>query len=479
MTASRPVRRPGFLTLTLCSGEAPEHVPAHLDVLSGAARPVSTLDAGPLDRTLRKWAGGGRVTRVYHARANLGRTGEQHVGFDALEEQLGMSRSYKVELGSSERTDDVIAALRSLAIVESVSEQQLFFAPMGVAAPPRPRAASTPSRDLWAAHDRVRAREALALEQGDERVTTAVVDTGVTLGHPELQRKCLAGYDTVDLGIGGVSEGLTLAGDSRGYDFNPRDEVGHGSHVAGIIGAQGWRLARGLGGCSLMLPVRVLAAAVPTGSKRAIGVGAIADINAGMKVAVDLGADVINMSFGTPENTIDPDAPLPHRRTVAYATHYGCILVAAAGNSGQRERFFPAAHAEVIAVGSASIDTGRRSPFSTWGAHIALCAPGERIPGVGRRGYQSNSGTSFAAPFVSGAAALLVARARRRGHTLRGADVRRLLVSSATRLPGGPNEETGAGMLDVLGALQRLDDELNHSRTAATARAGNHGGLDA
>jgi subtilisin family serine protease len=273
----------------------------------------------------------------------------------------------------------------------------------------------------------------------------------------------------VDLGLGGVSEGLTLSGDSRGHDFNPRDEVGHGTHVAGIIGAQGWRVPPGVAGLSLVLPLRVLAAALATGSKRPIGVGAIADINAGMKVAIDLGADVINMSFGTPETSLDPDAPTPHTRTVQYATHYGCILVAAAGNSGQRERFFPAAHPEVIAVGSASLDTGRRSPFSTWGAHVALCAPGERVPGVARRGYQSNSGTSFAAPFVAGAAALLVARARRRGRTLRGADVRRLLVTSASALPGGPSEETGAGMLDVLGALQRLDAELSHSRADVRA----------
>jgi subtilisin family serine protease len=459
------LRRSGFLTVTLRSGEAPEHIPAQLDVLTGAARAASTFDCGPIDRAIRNWAGGGRVSCVYHARANLGHSGAQHLGFDDLEERLGMSRSYKVELASPEHTDDALAALRSLAIVESAAVQQLFLAPMGVVAAPAAPSRRTPPLNLWAAHDRIHVREAHALEPGDERVTTAVVDTGVTLGHPELQRKCLAGYDTVDLGLGGVSEGLTLSGDSRGHDFNPRDEVGHGTHVAGIIGAQGWRVPCGVGGLTLVLPIRVLAAAHAAGNARPLGVGAIADINAGMKVAVDLGADVINMSFGTPESSLDADAPTPHQRTVRYATHYGCVLVAAAGNSGRRERFFPAAHPDVIAVGSASIGAdGRRSSFSTWGPHIALCAPGERVPGVGRRGYQINSGTSFASPFVAGAAALLVAHARRRGRTLTGADVRRLLVASASALPGGTSEETGAGMLDVAAALRRLDAELSHTR---------------
>src|SRR6185436_10447848 len=152
---------------------------------------------------------------------------------------------------------------------------------------------------------------------------------------------------------------------------------------------------------------------------RRMGVGALCDINAGMKVAVDLGADVINMSFGTPAASVDTQATVPHARVISYASHYGCVLVAAAGNSGADERFYPAAHPDVIAV--ASIDPeGRRSRFSTFGEHVALSAPGENIVSAGRRGYQLNSGTSFAAPFVAGAAALLVARARRAGVSLGG-----------------------------------------------------------
>src|SRR5207248_2506907 len=187
-------------------------------------------------------------------------------------------------------------------------------------------------------------------------------------------------------------------------------EVGHGSHVGGIIGAHGWRLPPGVAGRSMLLPLRVLAAARDKKSNKLVGVGSLPDINAGLKVAVDMGADVLNLSFGTPASAV-PDGPPPHRDVIDYAVHYGCTLVAAMGNSGRQEAYYPAAYPEVIAVGSVD-EAGKRSHFSTTGEHIALSAPGEQIVSAGRHGYESGSGTSYAAPFVSGAAALLIARAR-------------------------------------------------------------------
>jgi subtilisin family serine protease len=104
--------------------------------------------------------------------------------------------------------------------------------------------------------------------------------------------------------------------------------------------------------------------------------------------------------------------------------------------------------------------SGRRSRFSTFGEHVALCAPGENIVSAGRRGYQMSSGTSFAAPFVAGAAALLLARARAAGVSLGGARVKDLLIRSATRLgPGGFCRETGHGLLNVVAALRLFDTE--------------------
>jgi len=74
-------------------------------------------------------------------------------------------------------------------------------------------------------------------------------------------------------------------------------------------------------------------------------------------------------------------------------------------------------------------------------------------------GYQVNSGTSFASPFVAGAVALLLSRAQRAGRTLRSSDVKRLLTTSASALKG-PADEVGHGLLDAHAALRLLDSEM-------------------
>jgi subtilisin family serine protease len=444
--------RPGHLLVTLRSGEALTHVPSYADALIGACRATSRLDGGSLERVLTGRGGGFRALGVYPSRRSLGRVGEQHIGFDDLEEQLGFSRTYRIRLGTPGRDNEVVQALRDLANVEAAVVQTLAFTPFATLVPQAPRRALP---DTARAFKRVRGAEALALEPGDERVTIAVIDTGIALGHPEFRRKLLAGYDTVDLGLGAVTRDVRLVGDSRGHDFAPRDECGHGSHVAGVIAAQGWRIPPGIGGRSLILPIRVLAAARVGESSRVVGVGGLADINAGMKVAIDSGAKVINMSFGTPESGVDPAGPPPHADVIRYARAYDCVLVAAAGNSGVEERFYPAALPEVIAVGSVD-DEGRRSRFTTYGDHLTLSAPGEQIVSAGRHGYRVSNGTSHAAPYVAGVAALMVSHARRKGRDLSGAEVKQLISESAVS-KGGYSHETGYGMLDALAALRRVE----------------------
>jgi subtilisin family serine protease len=460
--------REGHLLLTLRSGVPAAPVPAQLDCLSGAGRPVAALDGGRVDAAVQRLGGGARWRRVFHARRSLGRTGEHHVGFDDDEEALGLSRCYQLQLARPEAARAVREALRDLGQVEQCQLQTLSYAPLEAAAPRRVVSAA----QALAPQRRIRAVEARASEPGDAGVTVAVVDTGVVVGHPEFQRRCLAGYDTVDIGIGRLNASTWLVGDSRGWDYNPFDEVGHGCLVAGIIGAHGFRVPPGLAGLAMLLPIRVLAAATrgeePGG--RIFGVGALSDIDAGIKVAVDLGALVLNMSLGSPQDANDAHAAPPHQAVVRYAVSRGCVLVAAAGNSGQRERFYPAALPEVLAVGAVDA-AGQRAHFSSYGPHLALCAPGEAIVGVARHGYQSSSGTSFASPYVAGAAAMLMARARRRAQPFDAAIARALLCGSARRLPGGPNEETGAGLLDCMAALDALDAQHERRNTnPASAR---------
>jgi subtilisin family serine protease len=207
----------------------------------------------------------------------------------------------------------------------------------------------------------------------------------------------------------------------------------------------------------------VLGSAQVGHTDRRVGVGAVNDIDVGFKRAVDLGAKVLNLSFGSPLDELDPlDSP-PHEDVVAYALAHGCILVAASGNSGRRERYSPAALDGVIAVGAADETLGP-APFSTSGDHVTLCAPGERVVAEGLRGPSFVTGTSFAAPFVTAAAALLVSRAARRAEPLDSSRVVRLLAESARPWSStGSTAGHGAGTLDVLAALRLLDADLDRS----------------
>jgi subtilisin family serine protease len=188
--------------------------------------------------------------------------------------------------------------------------------------------------------------------------------------------------------------------------------------------------------------------------------GAIADIDLGVKIAVDLGARILNMSFGTPDNVVEAGMPKPHADVIRYAASRGCILVAASGNSGKEEQFWPAAFPEVIAVGSVDADS-QPSHFTTWGNHVALCAPGERVATCALQGgYQLATGTSFAAPFIAAAAALLLSRAGRRSFRLDGATAKEILMASTT---GWKRDIRGygAGIVNVYQALQELDRRID------------------
>src|SRR5258708_38187730 len=101
------------------------------------------------------------------------------------------------------------------------------------------------------------------------------------------------------------------------------------------------------------------------------------------------------MSFGTPEQELEPGDPVPHLDVIRYGLARGCILVAASGNSSRAEAFSPASIEGVIAVGSVGLED-RPSAFSTSGDHVALSAPGENVVSAGLGGYSLSTGTSFA-----------------------------------------------------------------------------------
>jgi len=346
-----------------------------------------------------------------------------------------------------------VSSLAQLPSVESASPQYLCALPFAA-----PAVEATLG---WESRVSIHADEAMAYETGDSTVVVAIVDTGIAPSHPELKGRWRAGYDTVQLGNDDLAQGVTLLGDRTRADVHPLDEfVGHGMGCAGIIGARGERIPPGLAGECSLLPIRVLGAARVPGKSAAVGIGAIADIDCGMKMAVDLGAKVINMSFGTADNLLDPTGPKPHADVIRYALERGCVLVAASGNSGLEELYWPAAFDGVIAVGSVA-ENGTPSRFSTRGDHVAFCAPGEQITTTALLGYQVASGTSFAAPFTTAAAALLVSRAERRSYAIDSTKVRDLLARTTTAFASPGTHACGTGILNVFAALQALDRDID------------------
>lgn len=214
------------------------------------------------------------------------------------------------------------------------------------------------------------------LTLGSTSVVVAIVDTGIDLRHPDLAEKIVAGIDLVN------------------NDNSPDDDNGHGTHCAGIAAAA-TNNAIGVAGvapnCKVM-PVKVLDSR---------GDGYTSTVARGMRYAADGGAKVISLSLGMPARS------QALQDAVNYALSKGAIVVAAAGNEGASAKFYPAACNGVISVGAVDAN-GNKAHFSNYGPWVSVAAPGVRILSTWPGGaYAYGSGTSMAAPFVAGQAAML------------------------------------------------------------------------
>lgn len=212
-------------------------------------------------------------------------------------------------------------------------------------------------------------------------VVVAVLDTGVQLDHPALAPHLAVGYDFVDNDTMPADEGNGLDDDGDGLID---EATGHGTHVAGIVLLVAPQ--------SQIMPLRAL---------NSDGVGNAFLVAQAMIYATDHGAQVLNLSLGTPlhSNVI--------LEGINYAQSAGVMVVAAAGNSNSIEPQYPAADEGVIAV--AALNERRlKTSFSNYGSWVDLAAPGESIYSTyPTDGYIWWSGTSMATPFVSGQVALL------------------------------------------------------------------------
>ncbi|MNS39646.1 Thermophilic serine proteinase precursor [compost metagenome] len=220
--------------------------------------------------------------------------------------------------------------------------------------------------------------------KGDPNMIVAVIDTGVDYTHPDLKERVILGQD------------FTFR---PGWIFNrkdkdgPMDDNAHGTHCAGIIGAIA---NNGVGIAGVAPDSKIMAVKVLGGE----GGGSQYDVMKGVAYAVTNGAKVINMSLGGTATTS------VERKFYEAAVASGALIVAAAGNSADGLGF-PAAYPGILSVG-ATDSGGNLARFSNHDETMSVTAPGvgilSTIPG---NTYAKFSGTSMAAPFVSGVAALV------------------------------------------------------------------------
>lgn len=218
--------------------------------------------------------------------------------------------------------------------------------------------------------------EGWEISVGEHDVPIAIVDSGIDPEHIDLEEKVIDGYNSFE--------------NNKAYN----DENGHGTHVAGIAAAI-TNNRDGVAGLSWNNPIL----AVKCLDKDAVG--SALSISKGIIWAVDNGAKVINLSLGDQHHSeLIYDA-------IKYAYDNDVVIVAASGNDNVDVPMYPAAYDEVLAV--AAVDENRsRAFFSNYGSHIDVSAPGEHIPStyIGNQ-YVIMSGTSMAAPHVTGLAGLI------------------------------------------------------------------------
>lgn len=415
-TARRSAALAGLTALLL--GAAPAAATAALPAVAGSTQPGDgLLSAAARDAVAE--AGTAEVLRVVTVRADGATDAAVRVQTVA---GPTAARAAIAQAGADPSVTAVSVDTRVSLPEEVASNGQATAA--GVAAEaPAGTLATDPARSLQWGLDRLSAESAWTATRG-AGVVVAVVDTGVER-HPDLGGRVLAGVD------------LLVAGGDGTQDAN-----GHGTHVAGIVAATA---DNGMGGAGLapeasILPVRVLDAS---------GSGWTSTIAKGVIAAADGGADVINLSLGSP--TDDPVLA----RAVAYAVSRDAVVVSASGNSrlDGDPVHYPAAYPGVLAVAATGRDDVSGS-FSSTGAHLKLAAPGVEVVSTDLGGrYARRTGTSMAAPFVSAAAALL----RSASPTSSAGEVSAALTSTAADLEAaGVDHQTGYGMVGPVPALCAL-----------------------
>ncbi|WP_040395984.1 S8 family serine peptidase [Cesiribacter andamanensis] len=364
---------------------------------------------------------------------------------------IDIRRYYQLIFDPSIPLESAIEQLYKTGLVDLV-EPDYLHSPLYV--PNDPRTSEQYYLEL------VRAFEAWDISKSSREVVIAILDSGVELNHPDLRANIYTNEkDPID-GLDNDEDGYidnywgwdfagsdysTLVGDN---DPNAdKSNMSHGTVVAGCASAV---TDNGIGIAGVGFNARLMVLKhTADNDERNNGGGYLLNLLQGVVYAAEHGADVINASYGsTYYSQIAQDiykyAALVH----------DVVIVAAAGNSGSATPNYPSDYDYVLSVAATDKDD-RRAGFSSYGDRVDIAAPGAGILSTAIGGtYRTASGTSFSAPIVSGAAALL----KTKYPDFNGAQIAELLRVTANpafneALSEPYKNKMGRGRLDVLAAL--------------------------
>ncbi|MFC1770709.1 S8 family serine peptidase [Candidatus Margulisiibacteriota bacterium] len=286
-------------------------------------------------------------------------------------------------------------------------------------------------------------------------VKVAVIDTGIDYTHPDIKDSL---YQNTDETINSLDDDDNgFIDDVQGYNFNgyingqdntdTMDYYGHGTHIAGIISA---KENNSLGIAGLNSAARILNIKFLDNNGR----GTQLDGAAAIKYAVDMGAKVINCSWGYYKYSS------VLKTAIDYAISRGVIVVAAAGNLGSNVVEYPAGFSGVLAVSSLDLNLSPSS-FTSFGTHIDFAEYGRSIYSlIPNKDYSKKSGTSQSAAILTG----IVSRVIANKPALTPEEVKAILIQSARDISGqGKDDYTGYGLIEMDKLVNLLGESNIHS----------------
>ncbi len=300
---------------------------------------------------------------------------------------------------------------------------------------------------LWGL-EMIGAPEAWSVTSGSPNVVVAVVDTGVDVMHPDLRDNIWVNEGEIP-GNSRDDDGNGYVDDVFGYNAlspqaPPADDHGHGTHVAGTIGAVGDNQV-GIVGVNWRVKIMALKFLGRNGS------GYLSDALKTIEYILTMkqrgvNIRVVNASWGSDTYSRSLE------EAIARLKRAGILVIAAAGNQSTNVKQYPAAYEDVLSVAAVD-ETGDLTNFSNYGDWVDIAAPGYRILStVPGGGYRSASGTSMAAPHVAGVAALALSV-----RDVSADELHRALRQGVRQRPTLVGKVETAGIVDALGTLRVLN----------------------